>query len=242
MGDMRRINKGDADSYYIRNSHPAIIDRDTFAMTQALIAKSTFKPRENNESPFRGKLRCTCGRSYYYKKAKHRDYWECSGRFDLTEPCANPIVYDDELNAAWERLCLKLRDHADDILTPCLVQFSALKDAMNGGELAELERQEKELRQKRYVLCRLCSENCITHEKLFESETEIELRLAEIHTKMERSSHDIDETAEQIELLHKLVTAVSSQRLLEMITERINIVNGTACFELKGGLKLKEVL
>ena len=242
MGETWKINKGQADSFYIRDSHPAIIDRDTFTTTQALIAKSTFKPCKKNESPFRGKLCCTCGRSYFYKSAKHRDYWECSGRFDFTEPCKNPIVYDDELNAAWERLCQKLRNHADDILTPCLVQFSMLEDAMNSGEMAELERQEQELRQRRYVLCRLCSENCITHEKLFESETEIDSQLAEIEAKIEKLSHDIDDTAEQIEMLNKLVTTVSSDRLFGMITERITIDNGTACFELKGGLKLKEVL
>ena len=174
--------------------------------------------------------------------AKHRDYWECTDRFDFDEPCKNPIIYDDALNAAWQRLCVKLKRHADDIITPCLVQLSMLEENMNSGEISELEKQEKELLQRRYVICQLCAENCITHEKLFESEKEIDSQLAEIDAKIEKLSNDIDDTAEQLELLYKLITTTSAERLVDLILEKIVIDNGTAVFELKGGLKLKEVL
>ena len=242
MGEMWKINKGQVDSYYIRNSHPAIIDRETFMAAQALLTKSVPKSGKKTDNPFRGKAHCTCGRSYFYKTAKHRDYWECTGRFGFDEPCKNPIIYDDALNAAWQRLCTKLRRHADDIITPCLVQLSILEENMNSGEISELEKQEKELLQRRYVLCRLCAENCITHEKLFESEKEIDSQLAEIDAKIEKLSNDIDDTAEQLELLYKLITTTSAERLVDLILEKIVIDNGTAVFELKGGLKLKEVL
>lgn len=242
MGKSWQINRGNVDSFYIRDTHLAIIDRETFVAVQALISKSTAKADKKNDSPFRGKISCTCGRSYYYKKAVHRNYWECSGRFDFTEPCKNPIIYDDALSAAWDRLCQKLRRHADDILTPCLIQLSLLEDNMNNGEIAELEAQEKELRQRRYVLCRLCSEGLITHEKLFESEAEIDKQLAEIENKIDRLTQNLDDTAEKIEMIYKLISTASPKRLIKLIIDNIIIDNGTACFVLTSGLRFKEVL
>ena len=242
MGKMWQINRGQADSFYIRDCHPAVISREDFITVQALLQKSKSKSYTKSSSPFRGKLRCTCGRSYYYNKANHRDYWKCSGRFDYTDPCKNPIIYDDALNAAWQRLCAKLSRHADEIITPCLVQLSILEEKMNSGEIAELEQQEKELRQRRYVLCKLCAENCISHEKLFQSEIEIDSKLSEIKAKIGRLSEQIDDTAEKLEMLYKHITTVSSERLIDFVLENAVIDNGTVCFELTGGLTLKEVL
>lgn len=242
MRESSKTNRGEADSFYIRDSHPAIIERDTFTAVQSLIAKSTCKARKKNESPFRGKLRCTCGRSYFYKSAKHRDYWECSGRFDFAEPCKNLVVYDYDLNAAWDRLCAKLRCHADDILLPCIEQLSMVEENIKCGELLKLKNREQELRQRRYLLCRLCAENIISYEKLFEMEIEIDSQLAKIESEKGKLSHDADNTTERIEILYKLVTTVSSEHLIGMIAEKIMIDNGTACFELTGGLKLMEVL
>lgn len=242
MGESWKINRGNADSFYIRDCHPAIISREDFMAVQALIAESTYKPAAKNDNLFRGKVRCCCGRSYYFVSAKHRDYWECSARHDLGKPCQNPIIYDDALNAAWQRLCTKLRQHADEVITPCLVQLSILEEKMNSGEIAELEQQEKELRQRRYVLCKLCAENCISHEKLFQSEIEIDSKLSEIKAKIERLSEQIDDTAEKLEMLYKHITTVSSERLIDLVLENAVIDNGTVCFELTGGLTLKEVL
>jgi hypothetical protein len=146
------------------------------------------------------------------------------------------------LKAAWERLCTKLRRHADDILTPCLGQLAILEENMNQGEILELENREKELRQRRYMLCKLCAENCITHEKLLQTEAEIEAEFAEIADRIERISAEVDDTAEHLEIIYKLVSTTSPQRLIGMIVEKITIDNGTAVFELIGGLKLKEVM
>ena len=242
MGVTWKINRGVVDSFYIRDSHPPIIDRETFVEAQVLMAKSTAKACKKNENPFRGKVKCHCGRSYIFIPAAHRNYWECSARFDISLPCNNPIIYDDALNAAWEKLCVKLRRHADDILTPCLGQLAILEENMNHGEIAELEYREKELRQRRYVLCRLCAENCITHEKLLQSEAEIENEISVISDKIQRLSSVVDDTAEHLEMIYKLISTTSPQRLISMIIEKITIDNGTAVFELKGGLKLREVM
>ena len=64
MGKKWMINHGDVDSYYIRDALPAIIDRETFLAAQALRERNTRKALKTTESPFRGKTKCTCGRSY----------------------------------------------------------------------------------------------------------------------------------------------------------------------------------
>ena len=43
-------------------------------------------------------------------------------------------------------------------------------------------------------------------------------------------------------MLYKHITTVSSERLIDLVLENAVIDNGTVCFELTGGLTLKEVL
>ena len=130
MGEKNCINRGNTDSFYIRDSHPAIISRENFLKAQQIRAVSgKVKKREELFNPFRGKICCSCGRSYFLVKNK-RPYWECTGRFDLKKPCNNGIFYYDEMEFAWEKFCDKLRSHADEILTSVLIQLELLEETV----------------------------------------------------------------------------------------------------------------
>ena len=242
MGEKNCINHGDVDSFYLRDVHPAIISRETFLKAQQIRAGSgKGKKREELFNPFRGKIRCSCGRSYFLVKNK-RPYWECTGRFDLKKPCNNNIFYYDELETAWERFCTKLQTHADEILTPVLIQLELLEEAVQEGEFSKLREQADDARQRRYMLCKLCSEGCISREKFLIAESELEAEIADLTGKIDRISSSFDNTTEQAELLYKAISSTLPDRLPDIILNEAVVENRKITFRLIGDLHFEEVL
>lgn len=82
------INNGEKSQYLVRNNHPAIIDRDTFAKVKELMGK-----REKNKtygtakSPFNGKIICSeCGAYFSHKTWNSRGniqyaMWTCGNKY-----------------------------------------------------------------------------------------------------------------------------------------------------------------
>ena len=65
-------NNGEIPQYYIQNSHPAIIDPDTFELVQNEIKRRSLGRRHlHKNSPFTAKIICgECG-AYYGRKVWH---------------------------------------------------------------------------------------------------------------------------------------------------------------------------
>ena len=243
MGHKGRPNRGQQDSYYIRDCLPPIISREDFVAAQCLRKRNSRTPKRVNYSLFRGKTRCTCGRSYYYAKKGRRSIWVCSGRNQQTHPCHNKIFFDDVYHAAWERLCRKMNLFAGELLLPCVMQLQYLEHHTVSEELKELDAQRQELLQRRYVLCELCANGCISEERLFTSEQEIVKALQSIQEKTEHYTHSCGETAQQLEQLYQQFTAESDPSVLADTVLQNAVTDGLIIdFELLGGLVLTEVL
>ena len=244
MGEQWKINNGEVDSFYIENAHPAIIDRETFFIAQKIREEAAEKSKPKNEIAdrlFRGRIKCTCGRSYYRISAKN-DYWECTGRRMLGGNCDNYIFYHEELINAWKRMCRKLREHADEILTPIVIQLEMMKETMHRTEIASLKERADDIQQRRYMLSKLCTEGCIDREDFMSAENEMNSELDEITSRIEKNSIYTDDTAERIEMIYRAVNTTIPERLVNMILEYAEINGRNIIFHLIGGLYFREVL
>ena len=240
MGEKWKINRGDVDSWYIKDAHPAIIDRETFIKAQELRQESTYTGKRGKiTTPFKGMIRCTCGRSFCFVNNKY-PYWECSARFDFVKPCSCNIVYNDAIETVWTKMCYKLRHHTDEILSPILIQLERMDEAVRGGEMKELEERADDIRQRRYVLHKLCSEGVIDYETLIRSSGELEAELKEITDRADRLNENYDDMSGDIELICNAVTTVPPERLAGIILDCATVDNDTITFRLKGGLEFKE--
>ena len=103
-----RKNNGEQKQYYIRNSHPAIIDADTFELVQQELARrSADRTRLCNNSPLTGKIICgECG-GYFGHKVSHgkdkyrKDVWYCNRKYDGTVGCKTPIIPEEDLRRSY---------------------------------------------------------------------------------------------------------------------------------------------
>ena len=97
-------NHGEIQQYYVENSHPAIIDPDTFALVQNEIAERRRSRRQmHRRSLFTAKLICgDCGGSYGRKvlqsNTQYRHHvWRCNQKYKGDTVCATPSLREDEI-------------------------------------------------------------------------------------------------------------------------------------------------
>ena len=114
----RRKNTGEAPMYYVRDNHPAIIDRDKFNRVQTeMVSRTTKRPQSNKTTlTAQGKyskyaltdvMICgECGSHYkrctWARNGKKKIVWRCVNRLDYgTKYCKNsPTIEDSDIKSA----------------------------------------------------------------------------------------------------------------------------------------------
>lgn len=118
----QRKNRGERPQYYVENSHPAIIDRETFDFVQKEIDRRLHAFKGYNlgeEELFRDKLICSCcGRPYLPKRRETKSgikfYWHCSRKYKSKDRCTTPIIQAWQIRQALENyLISKHYQHPD---------------------------------------------------------------------------------------------------------------------------------
>lgn len=163
----RRDNMGEAPMYYVQNSHPAIISRETYHMTQAEIARrKTLAPASENKAvTVAGKyskyalsevLVCgECGSRYRrvtWTSGEKRVVWRCSNRLENGKKyCKMSLtVKEESLHAAIVRAINKFnsQDHAAYLALMKATIGEALGIQAETAEIDELKRRIDALNQK----------------------------------------------------------------------------------------------
>lgn len=163
----RRDNMGEAPMYYVQNSHPAIISRETYHMTQAEIARrKTLAPASEKKAvTVAGKyskyalsevLVCGgCGSRYRrvtWTSGGKRVVWRCSNRLENGKKyCKMSLtVKEESLHAAIVRAINKFnsQDHAAYLALMKATIGEALGIQAETAEIDELKRRIDALNQK----------------------------------------------------------------------------------------------
>lgn len=101
-------NRGEVPQYYIKDSHPAIIDPATFDLVQQEIERRRPDRRQlHRSSPFTAKIICgECGgyygRKVWHSNSKHRKYiWRCNQKYETETMCSTPNLDESVIKAAF---------------------------------------------------------------------------------------------------------------------------------------------
>lgn len=111
-----RKNDGELPQYHIENSHEPIISPEIFDLVQKKLEhRRGYKARFRDNSPLSNKLICAdCGGFYGHKvwhnreNTKRYDIWYCNRRYTSAEKCKTPILRENEIEMAFERICKEL--------------------------------------------------------------------------------------------------------------------------------------
>ena len=248
MGPYFQINRGQLTKYYIKNSHTAIIDRETFDLANRVMKERTSKSGHKTESPFKGKVFCgRCGHLYSYTERTNTSCWICSHRYSISGRCDNAAVYDTDLKNAFSALCDKLHAHGKPIFARALEQFRMLEKMAQNGTItaAQLYEQVAEHKEQKHRLAVLRTKGYITDEKYTSQENEIETEIIKLTSEIDKINFQKDTAADDmrwfIDIFEKYDGSEKYRmKILAEVVERITVKNNELTFELAGGLKFTE--
>lgn len=115
----KRINRGERPGYFAKETHPAIIDRETFRIVQKLVAKRNLGKSHTRVTG--GSIPCPvlcgkCGGRLRRKKIGGRIYRCCRNHDKNGTACSLRQILEEEIEKAFLRLWYKLKRHPEPLL------------------------------------------------------------------------------------------------------------------------------
>ena len=162
-----KVNEGEVPQYYVRNSHPAIIEPGAWDVVQKEMQRRKADPRQRySNSPFSGKIICgDCG-CIYGSKVWHstdqykRVIWQCNGKFKGEEKCSTPHLTEDQIKDAFREAVSKLITDRTALLEDGLLLKEALTDC--SGIDKKLTETEQEMAVVAGLIDSCVRENAVT--------------------------------------------------------------------------------
>ena len=248
MGPYFQINRGQLPKYYIKNSHTAIIDRETFELANRVMKERTSKSGHKTESPFKGKVFCgRCGHLYSYTERTNTSCWICSHRYSISGRCDNAAVYDTDLKNAFSALCDKLHAHGKPIFARALEQFRMLEKMSRNGTVttANLYEQIAEIKEQKHRLAELRTKGYVSDEKYAQMESEMDNRTVRLSAMIDKANEEKDPAFTELPILSELFAGFDGTeeyrlKILTEAVERITVLDKAITFELIGGMRFTE--
>jgi hypothetical protein len=141
----KKINEGEVPQYYVENSHPAIIEPETFELVQ-----EEFKRREK-AGKYTSAINCfasriTCGDcgGFYGRKVWHSNtrytqtIWQCNNKFQKRQYCTTPHLKEEIIKNAFVEAFNSLIDNKEEIL----LDYDDLTK-----KITDFSKEEKEIKQ-----------------------------------------------------------------------------------------------
>ena len=204
-----RKNNGELKQYYIANSHPAIIDEDTFELVQLELAqRAKYKRSLGNGSPFTTKIICgDCGAFYGHKishsgKPCQKDIWYCNHRFEGEKKCTTPIIPEEDLIAAYLTALGQILARKEAILADCRTRMD------NADKVSEIRKTRGNAEEVLQEQIRQIQE--LVHENARRTQDQEEYRV-----KYDKKYKDIEKQKD-------LIARLKSEEL-ELIAERAKL-------------------
>lgn len=226
---IRRKNTGEAPMYYVQNSHPAIISRETYNRVQEELAKRKAKTPQSEKTAITavGKyskyaltdvLICgECGTRYkrctWTRNGKKRIVWRCINRLDNgTKYCKNSPTVDE---IALQRAIVRAlnRFNAEDRFTYLTLMKATIGEAigLNGGsdEIDLLERKIEALNRKMLEIVNDSLQNgedVESHEDEFKAISEETEALKKRIEVIRQSEQDDAQLAQRLSIIQKTIS------------------------------------
>ena len=151
-------NHGEVPQYYIEDSHPAIIDPETFELVQnEMKRRRPHRHQLHRNSPFTAKIICSdCG-GFYGRKVWHSNskykklIWRCNHKYEQDMVCSTPNLTEEEIEKAFikafNQVLGEKQQHIKrfEALLPILADTSKLDEQLQAAQ-AEHSRLMNDLR------------------------------------------------------------------------------------------------
>ena len=252
----QRQNHGEADQYYIENTHPAIITKGTFEKVQELLRQKSNRQKIPRQIyPLSRKVYCgQCGTPFARRVGKSGlVVWVCRKHDKGASKCTMGRIPESALYAAFVGMYNKLKQNAGIVLLPALKQMEELRDALQRDDPAMLavNRAIAQASEQSHRVSQLQAAGLLDADACAAKFNEINARLTQLRAERRRllKNEDIDDAIDALQRTADLIQCGPErlegfgEGLFHDLVERI-VVESQTCvrFCLRGGLELTEQL
>lgn len=252
----QRQNHGEADQYYIENTHPAIITKGTFEKVQELLRQKSNRQKIPRQIyPLSRKVYCgQCGTPFARRVGKSGlVVWVCRKHDKGASKCTMGRIPESALYAAFAGMYNKLKQNVGIVLLPALKQMEELRDALQRDDPAMLavNRAIAQASEQSHRISQLQAAGLLDADACAAKFNEINARLTQLRAERRRllKNEDIDDAIDALQRTADLIQCGPErlegfdEGLFHDLVERI-VVESQTCvrFYLRGGLELTEQL
>lgn len=248
----KKRNHGEKAQYYVENSNPAIVSRETYQAAQELQKRRRTENRGYmNRHPFSGLLKCpVCGHNYRRQTMNGTATWLCSYKASGRTECGSNRIYEDTVKEAFARMSGKLADHQEELLGGLIRWLEKLQSRVSGSgeKVYQLNRQIADANAQALVVAQLHNNGILNNAEYAVQSGELNRKVSELRSERRRilTEYEDNETIEALKALNAAVagyvpTGAFDEELFGQIVENITVVGRDAlCFRLAGGLAFTE--
>lgn len=211
-------NCGEVSQYYIENSHPAIIDAETFDLVQKEIERRRpHRYQLHRSSPLNAKIICgECGgfygRKVWHSNSKYRkSVWQCNHKFDNESHCSTPNLNEYEIENAFVIAFNQMLDDKADHL----VRLEALQKELS--DTSSLDEQLKTATSEHARLLAELRRYMEENTRQIQDQTEYNRRFSEMDTACQKQEEIIAQFKKQ--LIDQHTRKEQAVRFLRILTE-----------------------
>ena len=138
-------NHGQLPQYYVKGSHEAIIDPETWELVQYELA---IRKGRRGPYPFTSKLKCSICGGWYGSKTWHSNdkyrsiIWQCNNKYKIAHPTPMPHLGDEEIKAGFCKALTKYMQKAPEIIAAIEASIQQVMDT------SSLETEQARLAQQ----------------------------------------------------------------------------------------------
>ena len=248
----KQRNHGEQPMYYVENSNPAIVSRETYEAVQALIkSRQPSCKRKAKTYPLTRTLLCPdCGHTFRRQVVNGTAYWLCAEKATNKTDCAWRRVKEDEMYAAFNLMIRKVQANREYLLGTLIRQLEEVQYRTTGSQqrIKEIDREIADLMAQNLVLSRLHGKGVLNAADYTAQSDVLENKITELRIERRTKITDSDgnKMLEELKMLSDILKEVEigigfDAELFEQTVDSITVEsNELLTFHLAGGISLPE--
>lgn len=245
-------NIGQQPQYYVENSNPAIVSRETYQAVQSLQReRRTNTVRQKSVYPLTGILRCPeCGRAFRRQIVREKAYWICGGLSSGATKCKSIRLQEDEVYSSFQIMIMKLFENREYLLGSLIKQIEEMQYRTSGSQerIKELDKEIADLGTQNLLLARLHTKGILNASDYAKQSSDLGNKITELRIERRKkfSEDEDDELLDELKTLDRLLNETETEwefngELFEQIVVSITAKsNSELTFKLLGGIELTE--
>ena len=246
----QKNNHGERQQYYVENSNPPIISKETFLKVQEML-RSKKAPTERTQSVLKGKIQCPeCGWNFRRQKINGKNYWICSGRSSGETDCKHRRVREDMIYEAFISMMYKLKGERKYLLEALIHQFEQMQNraSKSNERIRQIDKEIADLGARNLVISKLHTNGVLNAVAYSAQSADINNKIAILRAERKKklAEDEDDELLDTLKTLNEIIEEYQlanefDEELFEQIVERITVNDNTSItFHLIGGVDLTE--